>query len=94
QTQGVSTPWKLAAKLKVDPKAAKLEQLDAVYGSEEVALKLSGSADITFGSTPSLRAALSARQLDADRLLARETASTEPSRLFPSLRGLVAALPP
>jgi len=92
-TQGVSTPWKLAAKLKADPTAVKLDQLDVVYGSDEVALKLSGSADIALGPAPSLRATLSARQLDADRLLARESATTEPTRLFPSLRGLVATMP-
>jgi len=91
--QGVSTPWKLTARLKADPKAVRLDQLDAVYGTDEVGLKLSGSADIALGPAPSLRAALSARQLDADRLLARESATTEPTRLLPALRGLVAAMP-
>ncbi|MDR3466956.1 MAG: AsmA-like C-terminal region-containing protein [Xanthobacteraceae bacterium] len=94
RTQGVTTPWKLSAKLRADPQAAKLDQLDVVYGSDDVGLKLSGSADIGFGPSPSLRVALSARQLDADRLLARETAAPEPTRLLPGLRGLVAALPP
>jgi large subunit ribosomal protein L24 len=94
RTQGVTTPWKLSGKLRADPQAAKLDQLDVVYGSDDVGLKLSGSADIGFGPSPSLRAALSARQLDADRLLARETAAAEPTRLLPGLRGLVAAMPP
>ncbi|MGP8122137.1 MAG: AsmA family protein, partial [Xanthobacteraceae bacterium] len=94
RTQGVTTPWKLSAKVKADPGAARFDQLDAVYGTDEVGLKLSGSAEIAFGASPSLHATLSARQLDADRLLARETATTEPTRLIPGLRGLVAALPP
>lgn len=89
----LQTPWKMSAKLRADPAAAKFEQLEAVYGADDVGLKLSGSADVVFGTTPSLRATLSARQLDADRLLAKETASTEPTRLLPGLRSLVSSVP-
>ncbi len=89
----LQTPWKMSAKLKADPAAAKFEQVEAVYGADDIGLKLSGVADVTFGATPSLRASLSARQLDADRLLAKETASTEPTRLLPGLRGLVSSVP-
>lgn len=94
RAQGVATPWKLTAKVKADPAAAKLDQLEVVYGSEEVGLKLTGSADVALRPAPSLRVSLAARQLDADRLLARESTSTEPTRLLPALRTLVAALPP
>ena len=62
-------PWRLSAKLKADPASARLEQLEASYGADESALKLSGSADVRFGASPLLRAVLSARQLDADKLL-------------------------
>jgi large subunit ribosomal protein L24 len=87
------TPWRLSAKLKADPAAARLEQLEASYGADESALKLSGSADVRFGASPLLRAVLSARQLDADKLLGRDNAA-EPTRLLPGLRSLVAAIPP
>jgi large subunit ribosomal protein L24 len=85
-------PWRLSAKVKADPASARLEQLEASYGTEETALKLSGSADVRFGPSPLLRAVLSARQLDADKLLGRD--SSEPTRLLPELRSLVAAIPP
>ena len=42
------------------------------YGAEERALKLAGTGDIRFGASPLLRAALSARQLDADRFVAKD----------------------
>jgi len=90
-------PWRLSAKLKADPSSARLEQLEASYGADETALKLSGTADVRFGAAPLLRAALSARQLDADRLLARDPvkdSAAEPTRLLPGLRSLVAAIPP
>jgi large subunit ribosomal protein L24 len=37
---------------------------------------------------------LSARQLDADKLLAKDNSAAEPTRLLPGLRSLVAAIPP
>jgi hypothetical protein len=91
---GAQTPWRLSAKLKADPATARLEQLEASVGSDENALKLSGIADIRFGAAPLLHAVLSARQLDADKLLGRDSNAAEPTRLLPGLRGLVAAIPP
>jgi uncharacterized protein involved in outer membrane biogenesis len=85
-------PWRLSAKLKADPASARLEQLEASYGTDENALKLSGTADLRFGASPLLHAVLSARQLDADKLLGRDNG--EPTRLLPGLRSLVAAIPP
>ncbi|HXO70423.1 MAG TPA: AsmA-like C-terminal region-containing protein, partial [Bradyrhizobium sp.] len=87
-------PWRLSAKLKADPASARLEQLEASYGADENALKFSGSADVRFGASPLLRAVLSARQLDADKLLGRDNNAAEPTRLLPGLRSLVAAIPP
>jgi AsmA-like protein len=103
-----SGPWRLAAKVKADHAAARLEQIEASYGKEDVALKLAGSGDIQFGASPLLHAALSARQLDADRFAAKETtpkettrkegglkdrAAAEPLRVVPALRALAAAAP-
>jgi large subunit ribosomal protein L24 len=91
---GVPTPWRVSAKVKADPTGATLEQIDASYGAEERALKLSGIGDIRFGAQPLLHAALSARQLDADRLVEKADDKTaEPIRLLPGLRGLLAAMP-
>jgi large subunit ribosomal protein L24 len=83
--------WRLSAKLKADPAAARLEQLEASYGLDETTLKFTGFADVRFGASPLLHAVLSARQVDADKLLGND-ANTAP-RWLPALRGLVAAIP-
>jgi large subunit ribosomal protein L24 len=88
-------PWRIVAKVKSDYSAARLEQIEVTYGAEERALKLSGNGDIRFGASPLLRAALSARQLDADRFVANSKGnnSTEPVRALPALRALIAGVP-
>ncbi|MDN4999466.1 AsmA family protein [Bradyrhizobium sp. GCM10027634] len=85
------TPWKLTAKLKADPAGAKFDQIDANFGPEDGALKVGGVGDLRFGAAPLLRAVLSARQVDADRLAGRDDA--EPLRILPALRAGLAAIP-
>jgi large subunit ribosomal protein L24 len=93
-------PWRIAAKVKADRAAAQLEQIDLSYGNDERALKLAGLGDLRFGASPQLRVTLSARQLDADRFLAKENTKdgakdspAQPVRLLPGLRTLLTALP-
>ena len=86
-------PWRISARIKADPATARLEQLEASYGSDEAALKFAGQGDIRFGASPLLHAVLSARQLDVDRFAARDNNSPEPIRLVPALRTLIAATP-
>ncbi|WP_339031465.1 AsmA-like C-terminal region-containing protein [Bradyrhizobium symbiodeficiens] len=85
------TPWKLTTKLRADPAGAKFEQIDASFGAEDNALKLGGVGDIRFGASPLLRAVLSARQVDADRLAGKD--DSEPLRILPALRAGLAAIP-
>ncbi|HEY0331931.1 MAG TPA: AsmA family protein [Rhodopseudomonas sp.] len=85
-------PWRLAARLKADSAVARFDQLEASYGADAVALRLAGSAELRLGATPQLHAVLSARQLDADRLLGKEGAAT-PARWLRGLPQLVAAMP-
>ncbi|WFU74630.1 AsmA-like C-terminal region-containing protein [Bradyrhizobium sp. CB2312] len=85
------TPWKLTTKLKADPAGAKFEQVDASFGAEDSALKLGGVGDLRFGAAPLLRAVLSARQVDADKLAGKDDA--EPLRILPALRAGLAAIP-
>jgi large subunit ribosomal protein L24 len=85
------TPWKLATKLRADPAGARFEQIDASFGPEDSALKLGGVGDLKLGASPLLRAVLSARQVDADRLAAKDDA--EPLRILPALRAALAAIP-
>ncbi len=86
-------PWKLSSRVKANPSSAAFEQVEAVYGPDDNALRLTGAGDARFGASPLLHLALSARQLDADRLLARGATNPEPLRLLPALRTLVTSLP-
>ena len=94
------TPWRIAARIKADPAAARLDQLEASYGAEENALKFVGLADIRFGASPLLHADISARQLDADRFFAKDSKdndkdrAAEPVLSLPGLHALMAAIPP
>ncbi len=93
KSAGPGLPWRLSSRVKANPSSAIFEQVEAAYGAEDNALRLTGNGDIRFGISPLLHLALSARQLDADRLLARGAANAEPIRLLPALRMLVTSLP-
>ena len=93
RTEPSPVAWRLLARVKADHAAAKLDQIEASYGNEDSALKLAGMGDIRFGASPSLHAALSARQLDADKFSAREKDLSEPVRVLPAIRALIAAVP-
>jgi uncharacterized protein involved in outer membrane biogenesis len=66
------TPWRITAKVKADPAAAKFDQFEASYGVEERALKVAGVADMRFGPSPLFHAALAARQLDLDKFAGKD----------------------
>ena len=88
--------WRIGARVKADYSAARLEAIEATYGAEDRALKLTGNGDLRFGGSPLLRAALSARQLDADRFFAKDTkdgSTAEPVRVLPALRMLMSGIP-
>lgn len=88
---GAQRPWHVSAKVKADPEAAKLERIDASLGANDSALKFSGEGDIRFGASPRIHAELSARQLDADHLLAgRQDSSVQ---ILPALNSFMATLP-
>ena len=99
-------PWRIAARVKTDHAAAKLEQIEVNYGAEDRALKFAGQGDVRFGASPLLHATLAARQLDADRFAASENVkdstakdslakevNAEPVRVLPAWRALIAAAP-
>ena len=96
-TENAPAPWRLSARFKADHAVAQLDQIEASYGTEDRALKFSGAGDIRFGASPLLHAVMSARQLDADKLLAKEDSNDsnamQPARLLPALHGLLAELP-
>ncbi len=86
------SPRRITSRIKASSSSAILEQVEATYGPEDRALRFAGAGDIRFGTSPLLHLALSARQLDADRLL--NTTAGEPIHLISSLRGLAGELPP
>lgn len=87
-------PWRMAMKLKADPAAAKLEQIETVYGADDFGLKLAGEGAIRFGMAPLLQAKLSAKQIDVDRVFTQGgvTALT-PGEFFAGLPRAMQALP-
>ncbi|MBB1091731.1 AsmA family protein [Rhodopseudomonas palustris] len=90
-TNPARTPWRISARVKAGPALAALDQLEASWGAEDRALKLAGSGDLRFGASPLLTAKLSARQLDGDRLLAKDGDGS--ALWLPQLRERIGALP-
>ena len=68
-------PWRLTSKIKADVSVAALDEVSFQYGPDERALTLAGSGEFRFGAQPQLQGALSARQVDLDRLLATPEAA-------------------
>ncbi len=66
----LDAPWRIGGKAKLRFDALTFESLDLLYGADDGGLKMSGVARAEFGKVPRVQAVLSARQIDADRLLA------------------------
>jgi large subunit ribosomal protein L24 len=90
--RGNDPPWRIATKVKADYSTARLDQIETSFGPDERALKLSGNGEVRFGAAPLLRAALSARQLDADKFFTKDNAA-EPVRALPALQALATLVP-
>ncbi|MFO1111989.1 MAG: AsmA-like C-terminal region-containing protein [Bradyrhizobium sp.] len=100
KSDSAAMPWKIAARVKADQAAARLDQLEVSYGPEERALRLAGTGEASFGASPVLKAQLTARQLDIDRFAAKDNGkdtakdnAAEPVRALPALRMLLAEIP-
>jgi AsmA-like C-terminal region/AsmA family len=93
--ENAAAPWRVSTRVKADHSAAQLDQIEASYGAEDRAMKLAGSGDVSFGASPLLRVALAARQLDADKFLARDKDSSpaEPAHLVAALHAWLTELP-
>ena len=92
--KSLETPWKVTSKLKADPSSARFEQVELSYGPDDAALKLGGVADLRLGASPLLHGVLTARQLDADRVLARANATPDsPLQLLQKVGDLIGAVP-
>ena len=78
--KGAPDPWRVTARVKANAANALFEQVEFQYGPEDRALKLAGTAEAKFGARPRLDVVLSARQLDADKLLAATSGANLPPR--------------
>src|SRR6201999_3171354 len=88
-----ATPWKITARVKANYAAAQLDQIELSYGTEDRALKPVGSGDARLGPSPLLHAAMSARQLDADKFMARDDDkdAAAPARVLPDFLAALSA---
>jgi hypothetical protein len=86
----VSEPWHLSSHIRANSAGALLEQLEFEYGPEERVIKLTGTADLHFGSRPRFEGVLSARQVDLDHSFSQQ----EDTNRLPivTLRSFAAAL--
>ena len=62
--------WRVTGRVKGDSTAAVLEQIEFQYGPDDRAIKLKGSANLTFGRHPQINGVLSSAQIDLDQVLA------------------------
>jgi hypothetical protein len=83
-------PWRISARVKANAASALFEQVEYQHGPDERALKLHGTAEATFGARPRLDAVLSARTLDADKLMGGAGSPGQPPRA--ALAALISAV--
>src|SRR5262249_40765115 len=62
--------WRVSSRVKGDSTAAVFEQIEFQYGPDDRAIKLKGSANLTFGRQPHPSGALTSPQVAAARVLA------------------------
>lgn len=93
-----SIGWRLAGPVKLDPGRAALEAGELRLGNDEAGLTLQAEAKVELGEQPKLAIALSAKQLDIDRLSGPPSDELKPPPKLPDLASLrsmlAAALPP
>jgi large subunit ribosomal protein L24 len=87
----VTQPWKFGGKIKLTPASALAEQVDFNYGSDADAIKLNGTAELTFGTHPHFEGVLSARQIDLDKLAGRSGGEVAGAPPAATIRRLVAS---
>ena len=80
-------PWRFAGKLSADEAGARTDGGDLELGNETRALKATGDVIAEFGAAGSMRASLSAKQLDLDAYLRQpDQAMAPPSRAYAFLK--------
>jgi large subunit ribosomal protein L24 len=62
-----SEAWRLSSRVKLAPEGGLLDQIEVQYGTDERAIKLTGTAQVKFGQAARIDGIVSARQIDLDR---------------------------
>ena len=62
-------PWRATGQIKANPTSALIQQGEFQYGPDEQALKLSATANVTFGKSPRFDAVVSGGRLNLDSLI-------------------------
>jgi uncharacterized protein involved in outer membrane biogenesis len=62
-----SETWRLSSRAKLAPGGGLLDQIEVQYGTDERAIKLTGTAQVKFGQAARIDGIVSARQIDLDR---------------------------
>jgi len=73
-SDAVTQPWRVSGKIKTTLQSALMESVEFQYGSEDQGFKLTGVADLKFGTRPRFDGVLSGRQIDLDRIVSGEDA--------------------
>ena len=77
----VMVPWRATGQIKANPASTLIQQGEFQYGPDEQALKLSATANVTFGKTPRFDAVVSGGRLNLDGVMDLP----EPARRLPVL---------
>ena len=74
-------PWRATGQIKASPVSALIQQGEFQYGPDEQALKLSATANVSFGKTPRFDAVVSGGRLNLDGVIDLP----EPARRLPAV---------
>jgi AsmA family len=86
-------PWRLGGNLHAELRAAKIADLDLRLGDDDHSVSVAGNADFDLGATTHAHFALSAKQVNLDRLLTENAVPPPPQRLEDAARKWMAAPP-
>ena len=87
--------WRMTSRIKGNSAAAELDQVELQYGPDDAAVRLRGSGKLTLRGQPHFTGALTASQLDLDRILALpEESRRRPAVALKTLADRFSGMPP
>lgn len=89
----IALPWRLAGSLHAGLRAARLDDLDLRLGDDDHSVNLAGRGDVDLGARPHAHVAISAKQVNLDRLLTEKGAPGAARRFAAAVADFIAAPP-